>query len=46
MKYSVELVTGTEQFLASGEGYIMKFTVLGEIWYESKNPSYSVSPGT
>lgn len=47
MKYSVELVTGTGlSSLASGEGYIMKFTGPGEIWYQSKNPSYLISPGT
>lgn len=47
MEYSVELVTGKGiSSLASGEGYIMKFTGPGEIWYQSKNPSYLLTPGT
>lgn len=47
MNYSVELVAGNGiTSLTSGEGYIMKFKGPGVVWYQSKNPSYLVSPGT
>lgn len=46
MKYSVEMISNGLTSLASGEGYICKFTGPGEIWIQTKNPSYLVTPQT
>ncbi|MEG0296241.1 MAG: AIM24 family protein [Clostridium sp.] len=32
--------------LVSGEGYVCKFQGPGEIWIQTKNPSYLTSPGS
>lgn len=46
IKYTVEMISDGITSLTSGEGYIMKFTGPGILWYQSKNPSYLTSPGT
>lgn len=46
MKYSVEMISNGMTSLVSGEGYVCKFQGPGEIWIQTKNPSYLVSPGS
>ena len=46
MKYSVELISNGVKSLASGEGYVCKFVGPGEVWIQTKNPTYMVSPQT
>lgn len=46
MKYSVEMISTGIASLTGGEGYVMKFTGPGEVWYQTKNPSYLGQPRT
>ena len=46
MKYSVESISTGFTSMMGGEGYVIKFTGPGEIWIQSKNPSYLANPGT
>ncbi|MGL5617257.1 MAG: TIGR00266 family protein [Sarcina sp.] len=44
--YKVEWISDGITSFASGEGYVMKFTGPGVVWYQSKNPSYLSTPTT
>lgn len=46
MNYSVEMISNGITSLIGGEGYICKFVGPGEVWIQTKNPSYLVSPAT
>ncbi|MGL4108708.1 TIGR00266 family protein [Clostridium sp. LP20] len=46
IKYSVEMISNGITSLVSGEGYVCKFQGPGEIWIQTKNPSYLMTPGT
>ncbi|MBS5987831.1 TIGR00266 family protein [Clostridium paraputrificum] len=46
LKYKVEMISNGLTSLVSGEGYICKFEGPGEVWIQTKNPSYLVSPGS
>ena len=46
IKYSVEMISNGITSLVSGEGYVCKFQGPGEVWIQTKNPSYLMKPGT
>lgn len=46
LQYKVEMISDGLTSFIGGEGYVMKLCGPGTIWYQTKNPSYLVSPGS
>lgn len=46
LEYEVTMISDGMTSFAGGEGYVIKFKGSGEVWIQTKNPSYLTTPGT